>query len=284
MKQKFFLLILVAFLSSFFFSCQENNFSAPPTHNAISSSSTKPMRINNAESIKQETKILEYAQNISTEHNLMLTYLSDYIYKEQETIIAMKTPNELECLITKALDNYIEKNKNKYPIYEDLKDCYYQIPSNVTGNDIEQMFSEKALETVSIVMKNILDTKLHEKIIKEVAQSPNTYSLKEQYALCALIATLDSSIQYWKNYDQTKISFIPNHLTIYNNYTKKIDQYIDYGGIAINNGLRILDVEVVIADAYWGWFGTVASCGNLVVGGGAAAAASFFKILEINNL
>lgn len=285
MKQIYFFTLLTTLILFFCFSCQQNDFSVLTSNETIPTKQFTQSQPSNEEDNEREANILEYARCISNEHNIILTYLSDKIYEKKETILTMNSPTELENFINITIDDYIENNQNKYNIYEDLENCYYPTPYyNITGNEIEQMFTGSTLATITTVMTNFLDAELHEEIMKEVAQSSHIYSLQEQYALCALIAILDNSIQYWNNYDYTKIDFIPNHLQINNNYTEEIDQYIDYGNIAINNGLRILDVEVVIADAYWGWFGTVSSCGNLVVGGGAAAAASIFKILEINNL
>lgn len=285
MKQIYFFTLLTTLILFFCFSCQQNDFSVLTSNEIIPTKQFTQPQPSNEEDNEREANILEYARCISNEHNIILTYLSDKIYEKKETILTMNSPTELENFINTTIDDYIENNQNKYNIYEDLENCYYPTPYyNITGNEIEQMFTGSTLATITTVMTNFLDAELHEEIMKEVAQSSHIYSLQEQYALCALIAILDNSIQYWNNYDYTKIDFIPNHLQISNNYTEEIDQYIDYGNIAINNGLRILDVEVVIADAYWGWFGTVSSCGNLVVGGGAAAAASIFKILEINNL
>lgn len=80
---------------------------------------------------------------------------------------------------------------------------------------------------------------------------------------------MESSYDYWQENSDEWLSFLQENVEmeygVWNDIKKKL-KTTDWN-------------RVVFSDAYYAWFGTVSSGGNLIVGAGAAAVGSIFSAL-----
>lgn len=200
----------------------------------------------------EDSQIISYAEQFATTHNDCLDYCLKHLNTSTKSNVEFASLNDFHSKIAELAKLYVEAHTTFK-----LKSSY-------------QLFAVEFINSVTIpdIRKNMSDTELFF-IDKTLAENPNkkeklaeiianviadkTLSVLQKKAVCSFITVYEKSSSYWNKNRQEwltlKTALLPNHIT------PRLAAWI-------------------AADCYWGWYGTVASGGNGIMGAGAAAVAS----------
>lgn len=180
------------------------------------------------------------------------------------------TPSLIHSNILIFTDNYISE-KHSFLRNTNTNICYIDTIKSITSNGIS--FIRNNMSDTEIVYVDQGMTLLEtgeplDLLMIDVEQSKLPEQNKE--AILNFLSTLEASSEYWEAEGEEWIEFLENNLPDeeLQNFT-----FFDKKG-------KIQWKQVAFADAYYGWFGTVSTGGNLIVGAGAAAAGSIFSALN----
>lgn len=180
------------------------------------------------------------------------------------------TPASIHSNILLIMDSYISE-KHTYLRNISTNTCYIDTISSITSTDIS--FIRESMSDTEIIYIDQGMTLLEageplELLMIDVEQSELPEQNKE--AILNFLSTLEASSEYWEQEGDEWIEFLENNLP--EEELQKFS-FFDKKG-------KIQWKQIAFADAYYGWFGTVSTGGNLIVGAGAAAAGSIFSALN----
>lgn len=234
------------------FSCANNNEPALPSNT------------------QDKTVLIEKSKQFATFHNECIKNTLSSLSSSQNRqnhITSFSIINSEVYLIT---DNYINGKLSRARNTEVIA-SYNDTIKNITSHDVTAIRNDMTPVEIAFVDHSIT---LYEKgealdrLMIDVEQSDLPITNKE--AILNFMSTLEASSEYWEAEGEEWIEFLENNLP--EEELQKFSFYDKKG--------KIQWKQVAFADAYYGWFGTVSTGGNLIVGAGAAAAGSIFSALN----
>lgn len=160
-----------------------------------------------------------------------------------------------------SICDYVNRNNGSQLNVEDLKiTLSHDVPY------IRQQMSVTELEFVDKAMQFRDSGRSYDYLLYEVGMSDMPEENKE--AMMNFISTLSSSSEYWETNRAEWIAYMES---------KVPEDQLEEFRISLR---RVQWDAVVFSDAYYGWFATVGTGGNLLVGASIAAAGSICSVLN----
>lgn len=196
---------------------------------------------------KSQKNIIEYADNFGKVHNEGVAFILEAATSETKSMNLPFNPEDTKSFVFSILDKFVNKTTKSYVEIEE----YYE---ELTNEDIRMLMSKRELLYVDEALANYYSPNKLDNLIIDVV-SDKELSESQMYATATFISTLKYSAEYWSN-----------NLNQWNETFKK-------------PGTKASWENVITADAFYGWWGTVGTGGNVAIGAGCAVAASVFSAL-----
>lgn len=200
----------------------------------------------------EDSEIINYAEDFALAHNDCLDYCFKNLNSSTKASVIFASLEEFNSKIAELANSYVEARttislKSGSPFFT------METINSVTIADIRNQMNDTELFFIDRILAEKPDAKeTFDKISSEVVLDKTLSDLQKK-AVCSFITVYEKSSTYWQknlqNWLTLKTTLVPNPITT-----------------------RL--AAWIAADCYWGWYGTVASGGNGIVGAGAAAVAS----------
>lgn len=186
-----------------------------------------------------------------------------------ESLISFRSRGD--CVtITAVHDACIEKAT----IATVAKDCNLQYaPTKIQITDISAPSVDAIKSTLSISDRSIVNgimtlvsQKKDPSVIKRYVQN-NSITAGQCEAALNFFETYEASVTYWEENKDEWIEYLNANVA---SQTQRESKWYD----------KIRWGDVAMSDAYYAWYGTVSTGGNIYVGAGAAAVGSVFTVLN----
>lgn len=205
-----------------------------------------------ATSTTEDSEIISYAEYFATTHNECLDYCFEHLNHTTKASVTFAFMEDLNAKIAELAQSYVEAHTN-LALKSNSQIITMDFINSVTITDIRNRMNDTELFFIDKTLAESPNRKeVFDKIISEVIADKTLTTLQKK-AVCSFITVYQKSAAYWDKNRQDwltlKTNLVPNQLT-----------------------LRV--AAWIAADCYWGWYGTVSSGGNGIVGAGAAAVAS----------
>ncbi len=132
-------------------------------------------------------------------------------------------------------------------------------------DDIRLSMSSYEKQVIDTVSRMISEEQTDVTIENYVYNS--NLNLQQKQGVINFYDTYQSSSEYWAEHGKEWIAYIEENVDLSSGKRSSWYKRISWG-------------QVAFSDAYYGWYGTVSTGGNIYVGIGAAAAGSIFSILN----
>lgn len=200
----------------------------------------------------EDSEIVNYAEDFALAHNDCLDYCFKNLNSSTKASVIFTSLEKFNSKIAELANSYVEsrttislKSSSQFFTIETIHSITIPAIRNQM-NDTELFFIDR------ILAEKPNERGTLDRIISEVILDKTLSDLQKK-AVCSFITVYEKSSTYWQKNLQDwltlKTTLVPNHITT-----------------------RL--AAWIAADCYWGWYGTVASGGNGIVGAGAAAVAS----------
>lgn len=202
----------------------------------------------------KDSDIVVYAENFGKMHNECLDYCYEQLVsvklRSKKTFTSEKEFNEG---LVKLVNQYIEEKKTIVGLKSHNESITLDFIASVSNEDIREKMNSLELSYIdqTLLLEPNNKKALQNLQLKLLAEK-NLTDLQKK-AVASFISVYQKSSEYW----------ITKHSYWMDLKMQSIDQFTTTKAAAW-----------VVADCYWGWFGTVSSGGNGLVGAGAAAVAS----------
>lgn len=205
-----------------------------------------------ATSTTEDSEIVSYAEYFATTHNECLDYCFEQLNTTTKASVTFASMNELNAEMVELAQSYVEAHTN-LALKSNGQILTIDFINSATISDIRNRMSDSELFFIDKTLAESPNRKdVFEKIISEVITDKTLTTLQKK-AVCSFITVYQKSTAYWDKNRQDWLTLKTNLVT--HQITLRLAAWI-------------------AADCYWGWYGTVASGGNGIVGAGAAAVAS----------
>ncbi len=223
----------------------------------------------NQESNHTQSELIEKSKQFASLHNEciknVLSELKTSSIAHKHTSVSSVRSNVF--LIT---DNYIQ-GKHSHVRNTQTNICYNDTIKDIVSQDIPSIRNIMTTTEIAYVERSMVlyeTDKSLDNLMIEVEKSDLPHQNKE--AILNFMTTLEASSEYWEAEGEEWIDFLEKNLP-----EEELQKFTFY-----DKAGKIQWKQVAFADAYYGWFGTVSTGGNLIVGAGAAAAGSIFSALN----
>lgn len=195
---------------------------------------------------KSQKNIIEYADNFGKFHNDGLAFVFNTAAAQTKNMNLPFSFEDSRNFVFSTLDKFVNQNTKSY-IYIDE---YYE---ELTNQDIRILMTDRELLYVDNALNNSHSSEYLDDLIINIV-SDKELEESQMFATAAFVSTLKYSVQYWD---------------------KNLNSWNETFSIPKTKSWR----DVVACDAYYGWWGTVATGGNLGIGSACAATGSIFAML-----
>lgn len=195
-------------------------------------------------------------------HNECVADVLSFLMTEGVTRSNEFDPSSISDEVLASVCDYVnERSAETVLNIDDLRTSLsYDVPY------IRRQMSVTELEFVDKALQFRDAGKSYDDLLYEVGMSDMPEENKE--AMMNFISTLSSSSEYWETNRAEWVAFMES---------KVPEEQMDEFRISLR---RVQWDVVVFSDAYYGWFATVGTGGNLLVGAGIAAAGSICSVLN----
>ncbi len=195
-------------------------------------------------------QILDYAENVAKNHNECLDYIQLKLSKE-----SLKTSYIYNKKMISIANDFISLNtENILKGTSFLSDSFFD---TISVSIIKKEMTEKELVYVSKVEKNIYNNDSIA-VLKEYALNDVELDELAKYKICTFICVAEASYKYWNN-NSEKWKVLTNKNKLKNTSNAE---------------------AIFLSDAFYGWWGTLGSGGNVVIGAACAAVGSGMAYMQ----
>lgn len=199
----------------------------------------------------EDSEIINYAEKFADFHNECLDFCYQTFKIQTKTEMYFSSNEEFNERIVELVNLYVDQQRG-------VSSKAHSIPltlefiTSLTITDIRDQMSEAELIYIDRILQLDPAMSLRLEEMKKEILGDISLSTVHKKAILAFLSLYEKSFAYWNV-----------------NYQKWIDLKSMYINLVTTKA-----AGWVVADCYWGWYGTVSSGGNGLVGAGAAAVAS----------
>lgn len=207
----------------------------------------------------EDYEILVYAENFGKLHNECL----DYCYDQLNSMKLRSSKNfasEVEFYekIVEFVNQYTKKEYSSSDLRNSNVFISLDLILSVTNEDIRKKMSSLELSYIDqIFMKEPTDKKAIQELLLKLLTEKDLSNLQKK-GVASFISVYQQSSEYWD---------------------ERLQDWMNLKKNSIEQFKMTKVASWVVSDCYWGWFGTVSSGGNAIVGAGAATVASVCSAL-----
>ncbi|MCD8176012.1 MAG: cell wall metabolism sensor histidine kinase WalK [Tannerellaceae bacterium] len=203
---------------------------------------------------KQEnSEIVFYAETFAFLHNDCLDYCYTNLNISTKAGKSFVSLDSFKEEITNLANMYVKIDTKGETNDDEVKFFSYDFINSISISEIRNMMSSTELSYIDQIISSSAENNQSINSIKEQILADNILSEEQKKCVYTFICVYEMKSVYWgENLEK---------------WQGMAEKYID--GYA-----KTKAAGWIVADCYWGWFGTVSSGGNAIVGAGAAAVAS----------